>query len=340
MQLASCVEQDFKLKSKRSPAKKHKQVVNNKKFSAETVANSNIKKLFEYYTGLTYVRFILLVNFLFPEEGINPVNYKEKRKEVKAMLLTDQLFLVLCRLRNGLHIKDLAYRFNIKPQSVSVIFKSVIHYMYLKLGYLSYWPHRDTIIQNMPQQYKQEFPTCLAIIDCTELKTEKPSSLKSQSQCYSDYKSSTTLKSLVVTDPRGSVIFVSDLFSGSISDNEICKESGFYKLLQQLKDQGYLQDNDGIMADKGFRIEKDLGELNLRLNIPPFASTATQMSSGDVALTRKIAAHRIHIERSINQIKNFKIVNRRIPGTLFYNINEIWTVCSLLTNFQDTLVKM
>ncbi|VDI81632.1 Hypothetical predicted protein [Mytilus galloprovincialis] len=48
----------------------------------------------------------------------------------------------------------------------------------------------------MPQQYKHEFPTCLAIIDCTEFKIEKPSTLKSQSQCYSDYKSSTTLKSL------------------------------------------------------------------------------------------------------------------------------------------------
>jgi hypothetical protein len=45
-----------------------------------------------------------------------------------------------------------------------------------------------------------------------------------------DYKSTTTLKSLVVTDPRGSVIFVSDLFSGSISDNEICHKSGFYVL--------------------------------------------------------------------------------------------------------------
>ena len=63
------------------------------------------------------------------------------------------------------------------------------------------------------------------------------------------------------------------------------------------------------------------------------------MSQCDVALTRNIAAHRIHIERSINQIQNFKIVKRRVPGTLFHNINEIWTVCALLTNFQDTLVK-
>ena len=103
------------------------------------------------------------------------------------MKLSEQLFLVLCRLRNGRHIKDLAYRFNIKQQSVSLIFKSVIHYMYLKLESLSYWPHRDVIIDDMPKQYCDEFPTCLAIIDCTEIRIEKPKSLKSQSQCYSDY---------------------------------------------------------------------------------------------------------------------------------------------------------
>jgi hypothetical protein len=129
------------------------------------------------------------------------------------------------------------------------------------------------------------------------------------------------------------------LFSGSISDNEICHESGFYVLLNQLKEMGCIQDNDGIMADKGFRIEKDLQELKLKLNIPSFASSASQMSAGDVALTRKIAAHMIHIERAINQKKNFKLVNRRIPGTLFHSIHEIWSVSCFLTNFQDILVK-
>jgi hypothetical protein len=148
---------------------------------------------------------MMLATFLFPNDETIPVTYKEKRKEVQDMKLSEQLFLVLCRLRNGRHIKDLAYRFNIKQHSASLIFNSVIHYMYLKLGSLSYWPHRDVIIDNMPKQYSDEFPT---IIDCTEIRIEKPKSWKSQSQCYSDYKSTTTLKSLVVTDPRGSVIFV------------------------------------------------------------------------------------------------------------------------------------
>jgi hypothetical protein len=143
------------------------------------------------------------------------------------------------------------------------------------------------IIENMPLKYKDEFPTCVAIIDCTEIRTEKPKFLKSQSQCYSDYKSTTTLKSLVVTDPRGSVMFVSDLYSGSISDNEICKESVFYALLKDLRENGFINENDSIMADKGLRIEKELAELDIKLNIPPFASSASQMSQGDVALIRK-----------------------------------------------------
>ena len=51
---------------------------------------------------------------------------------------------------------------------------------------------------------------------------------------------------------------------------------------------GCIQDNDGIMADKGFSIEKNLQELKLKLNIPPFASSASQISA---YITRKIATH-------------------------------------------------
>ncbi len=70
-------------------------------------------------------------------------------------------------------------------------------------------------------------------------------------------------------DPRGSPIFISALFSGSISDNDICKQSVFYELLQEMIDHGRIQAGDGIMADKGFRIEKELSSLGLTLNIPP-----------------------------------------------------------------------
>lgn len=94
------------------------------------------------------------------------------------------------------------------------------------------------------------------------------------------------------------------------------------------------------MADKGFHIEKDLSELELGLNIPPFASSGKPFNEAEVSLTKKIASHRIHIERAINQIKCFKLIKRIIPISIFSSINAHWFNASMLTNFQDTLVKL
>ena len=93
------------------------------------------------------------------------------------------------------------------------------------------------------------------------------------------------------------------------------------------------------MAYKDFRIEDQLAETGLRLNFPPFASSAKSMGAANVTLTRKIAAHRIHVEIAINQIKCFKLFSRKIPLSLLHSINEYWLCASILTNFQDTLVK-
>lgn len=89
---------------------------------------------------------------------------------------------------------------------------------------------------------------------------------------------------------------------GYISDNEIC-ESGFYYLLKKLS----------IMADKGFRIENELAELNVQLNIPALESSASQISPGDVALTRRIAGHRLHVERYMYKVNKFQNNSKANP---------------------------
>ena len=57
------------------------------------------------------------------------------------------------------------------------------------LGAIPIWPHCDDIISNMPAPFKSEFPRTLAIVNCTEVKTKIHSSLKLQSQMYSNYES-------------------------------------------------------------------------------------------------------------------------------------------------------
>lgn len=93
------------------------------------------------------------------------------------------------------------------------------------------------------------------------------------------------------------------------------------------------------MTDKGFLIEKEGEEIGLKLNLPPFARSNRQMPHADVRMTKKIAKHRVHVERAIAKIKKFKIVSGKIPISCLGNINQIWYVVSVLSNFQPHIIK-
>jgi len=295
------------------------------------------KDKFKYYTGFTFETFTVIYNFLAPCD--KPFKYTKQLKCLKNLSLENQLLLVLIKLRQNFDFTHISTLFGISKQDCSTIFTNWINFMYFRFGSVNIWPNRDVIISNMPDKFKKDFPNTLVIIDGTEIKIQRPSSLTAQSQFYSDYKSCTTLKGLVGIDPRGSIIFASMLFSGAISDNQITQQSGFLKLLQDLKMSGKMLDGDGVMADKGFRIESDLQQLGLQLNIPPFASSSGQMKIADVNLTEKIASHRVHVERAISRVKKFKILDNRVDLSLFSSINQIWFVCCFLTNFMPFLIQ-
>ena len=57
-----------------------------------------------------------------------------------------------------------------------------------------------------------------------------PSSLQLNGELFSTYKNHTTLKGLVGISPGGAVTFTNELYTGSISDREIVKRSGFLNL--------------------------------------------------------------------------------------------------------------
>ena len=268
-----------------------------------------------------------------------PFTFPHKLSSLKRVSLRDQLFIVLTRLRCAFTLKDLAFRSGISQQDIGVMCTSWINYMFFTFSSVSIWPHRDIICSKMPSKFKAEFPNTIAIIDATEIRLQRPSSLLCQSQCYSDYKSTNTLKGLIAVDPRGSVIFISPLYSGSISDNRLTHDSGLLTLLGNYITAGLLHENDCILADKGFTNFDDFANLGLKLNTPPMARSQGQMSASDVVSTRTIAAHRVHVERAIGRIKNFKILSYQMSISNLTSVNQIWFVCAYLTNFMPFLVS-
>ena len=144
----------------------------------------------------------------------------------------DQLLIVLIRLRIGAAERDLSIRFGVSESTVCRTFQKWINYLYLRLGSLPIWPSWESVERSMPNCFRESYPTTFAIIDATGLYCEVPASLSLQSQCYSSYKSHTTMKGLVAIAPNGAIIFISTLYSGSISDRELTIKSGFLELLQ------------------------------------------------------------------------------------------------------------
>ena len=113
---------------------------------------------------------------------------KPGRRRKLSML--NEFFMVLTRKRLGLFELDMAHRFDFHVSTVNRICSSWINFMYLKFGYLSIWPKRDSVDKAMPQSFKDKYPQTRVIIDATEIKCQMPSSLALHRETYSSYKKS------------------------------------------------------------------------------------------------------------------------------------------------------
>lgn len=143
-----------------------------------------------------------------------------------------------------------------------------------------------------------------------------------QSQSYSAYKSHNTLKGLVGCSPAGSIIFLSQLYTGSVSDKQITEMCGLYKVLEDKMKMGHILPGDSIMVDKGFAIKEEIKNLGLEINVPQMGFEP-QFPPEEVEDTRKIASCRVHVELAIRKIKIFKILSGVIPIKMMPHINQV-----------------
>ena len=182
----------------------------------------------------------------------------------------------------------------------------------------------------MPASFRQKYSSTRVIIDCTEIWTQSASPLLLNSQQYSSYKSRITFEALVGIAPHGAVTFISNLYTGNMSDVEITRLSGLLDLIEN---------GDSVMADKGFIVEKLLQEKGASLNIPAFLHETGQFTANEIAENEEIASLRIHVERYICRLKENHIFDCEIPLSLTGSVNQLWTVACMLANFKDPLIK-
>ena len=241
----------------------------------------------------------------------------------------DELIMTLSRLRLGLVEEDVAMRWNISQSTVSRIFQTWLAFLDRHLSSVDWWLSRERIQATMPQVFRDKYPDTRVIIDATEIFVQQPSDKEMQSALFSSYKHHSTVKGLIGIAPMGMITFVSRLYNGAISDVQLTKDCG---ILQKL------EPGDSVMADRGFKIVEELNSIGALLNIPPFLSNRPQLTAVEVLTGRKIASVRVHVERAIERIKNFRILQTVVPVNMIQVLDSIFTVCSLLCNLLPPLV--
>ena len=241
----------------------------------------------------------------------------------------EQFVFTLIRLRRNPSIVMLSDLFGISAGTGSRIFITWVLFLSKELKFLLPFSTLDELKGvKVPKEIKH-IKNLRAIIDCTEFYIQKPSRPSSQRSTHSSYKSSNTFKLLVSISPIMHFNFVSPLYTGSISDKEIVRESGFLE---------HLESGDVVMADKGFNIQDLLALRETRLLAPPLMRKSN-VCAGSSTATRRIATVRVHVERMIRKLKGFTILKNVQPLTMKPYVNSVVTVCAALVNLQPSVIS-
>ena len=230
-----------------------------------------IQRLYPALSGLPNFDVLKAIfDFVVPKESLG--NTK--------LTAFQEFMLTLQKLRNNTSSKDLAYRFDVHPSTISRILLKWLTIMDIRLKSLIIWPERENLRKTMLECFRAEFGDKVAtVIDCFEVFIEHLSNLLARSCTWSNYKHHNTVKLLIGITPQGVVSFISDAWGGRASDKFLTEHCGILN---------YLLPGDIVLADRGFDIANSVGMQQAHLHIPAFTRGKSQLSALEVEQTRSI----------------------------------------------------
>ena len=169
-----------------------------------------------------------------------------------------------------------------------------------------------------------------AVLDCAEIPVQISKCLNCSVRTYSHYKGRHTLKFLLAVAPDGMIVFVSVLYGGRALDKFTVNNCKIIDLFEA---------GDAIMVDKGFEIADECTNCNLKLHRPPYYSALRKQFPADkVDLCRTIARACVHVERTIQRIRIFKIFHGQLPWSLIDYGDKMLTVACALVNLSPPIL--
>ncbi|KAJ8665812.1 hypothetical protein QAD02_007474 [Eretmocerus hayati] len=241
--------------------------------------------------------------------------------------------LTLKKIRQNHVNATLAYDFGYSDRHVARISESTVPVLAQVLKKLIFWPSKDTVMKNLPIAFRHKFREVQSIIDAFEIKIEKPGDALYQASSWSDYKHDNTWKYLISVDPSCTISFISEGYSGRISDTYLLEECGYLAKLPP---------GCEILADRGFKNASKLIEMHhCKIVVPCTVKAGEKCLEEDVRRSKEIASCRIHVERVIERIREFKFLdmNSCSDNKNIYLLDDIVIIAGALVNLQGRMIR-
>jgi hypothetical protein len=206
----------------------------------------------------------------------------------------NRLLMAMIWLRVYPTYEVLGFIFDLDKSNICRNLKGVLTVLREQLGDEVQWPDQARRKQKM-DQFMQEFPDVVAIVDATEQPTQRPQDPEAQQDHYSGKKRRHTLKTQIVVGPEGEIMDHSATVPGSKHDKKLYDERGVSERLN---------DDEAMMGDSGFQgIQKDH-----RAVLPDKKPRGGALTDAQKARNRRISHYRIVVENTICQLKTFRVL--------------------------------
>lgn len=248
-----------------------------------------------------------------------------------TITLRERVLLVFIKLKTNLTFSCMSTLFHLHYQTVSQTFFRTIPWIRAVCEPLVYWPSQAQIKRNLPHYFRPTYEDVVAVLDCTEIAIKKPACLHCRINAYSHYKGRETAKYLIAVTPGGTISFISRGYGGKCSDKQIVIQENVLDKINV---------GESVMTDKGFLIDDECRKKGVKLVRPPFLrAPLTQLSQMDATENVSIAAARVHVERAIQRVKQFGILNDKVDNHLIPVLDDIMLITCGITNVSKPILS-
>ena len=92
------------------------------------------------------------------------------------------------------------------------------------------------------------------------------------------------------------------------------------------------------LVDRGFYVQDLFLVYHVTVAIPPFTKGETHFTKVQVEQAKTISRARIHVERAIGRLKEFKLLSHELPLNMLDLADYIWIIAGAITNLQPSPV--